>query len=80
MTYTVKEIFYTLQGEGTHAGQAGGLLPLLRLQPLDGARGGSRDRDLHASATPTSSASAPTAASSARRTNSPTRSRVAGRP
>ena len=28
MTYRVKEIFYTLQGEGTHAGRAGRVLPV----------------------------------------------------
>ena len=47
MTYTVKEIFYTLQGEGAQRRAARGLLPLLRLQPLERAREGSRDGGVH---------------------------------
>ena len=39
MTYAVKELFYTLQGEGANAGRPGGLLPVRRLQPLDRPRG-----------------------------------------
>ena len=80
MTYTVKEIFYTLQGEGTHDGQTGGLLPLLRMQPLDGARGGSREARSAPSVTPTSLVSDRTVGSSARRMISPMQLRVAGRP
>ena len=44
-TYTVKEIFYTLQGEGTHDGAPGGILPLRRLQSLERTRG-DREGDL----------------------------------
>ena len=36
MSYAVKEIFYTLQGEGAQRRPAGGVLPLRRLQPVDG--------------------------------------------
>ena len=46
MTYRVKEIFYTLQGEGTHAGRAGGVLPVHQLQPVDRPGKGSRSRGL----------------------------------
>ena len=46
MTYTVKEIFYTLQGEGAQRGHAGRVLPLRRLQSVDGSRGGPRDGGL----------------------------------
>jgi organic radical activating enzyme len=35
MTYQVKEIYFTLQGEGAHTGRGAVLLPLRRLQPLD---------------------------------------------
>ena len=38
MTYSVKEIFYTLQGEGAQRRHAGGVLPLCRLQPVDRPR------------------------------------------
>ena len=65
MTYAVKEIFYTLQGEGAQRRTARGVLPLRRLQPLDRARGGPRHARSASSATPTSSApTAPAAASS----------------
>ena len=77
VTYAVKEIFYTLQGEGAQRRPAGGVLPLRRLQPLDRPRGGPRARRSARSATPTSSA--PTArgggkfrtAADARRRRSP---------
>lgn len=35
MTYSVKEIFYTLQGEGGECGETGGLLPLCGLQSVE---------------------------------------------
>jgi hypothetical protein len=38
--YAVKEIFYTLQGEGANTGTPGGVLPLRGMQPVVGARGG----------------------------------------
>ena len=61
-------------GRGRQRRPPGGLLPLRRLQPLDRARGGSRDRRSARSATPTSSApTARTAASSRPPTSSPTR-------
>ena len=79
MTYTVKEIFYTLQGEGTHAGRPA---VFCRFSGCNLWTGREEDR-----------ASAickfcdtdffgvgPTVASSARRTISPMRLRVAGRP
>ena len=47
MSYAVKEIFLTLQGEGGQAGRAGGVLPLRRLQPVDRARAGPGRRRLH---------------------------------
>ena len=47
MSYAVKEIFLTLQGEGGAGGPAGGVLPLRRLQPLDRPRAGPRQRGLH---------------------------------
>ena len=37
MTYRVKEIYYTLQGEGTHTGRADCVLPVHQLQPVDRA-------------------------------------------
>ena len=40
MSYSVKEIYYTLQGEGVHAGRAGRVPALRGLQPVDGPRGG----------------------------------------
>ncbi len=42
MSYAVKEIYYTLQGEGAQTGRAGGLLPLCRVQSLVRTRAGSR--------------------------------------
>ena len=44
MSYAVKEIFLTLQGEGGQAGPRGGVLPLRRLQPVVRPRGGPRRR------------------------------------
>ena len=41
MTYAVKEIFYTLQGEGANAGRPAVFLPLCWLQSVDGLE---RDR------------------------------------
>ena len=65
MSYAVKEIFYTLQGEGAKAGPAGRVLPLRRLQSLVGPGGGPGHQPSAASATPTSSApTAPAAAAS----------------
>ena len=43
MSYAVKEMFLTLQGEGVNAGPPRGVRALRRLQSLVGARGGSRD-------------------------------------
>ena len=37
VAYRVKEIFYTLQGEGAQAGRPGRVLPVRRLQPVDRA-------------------------------------------
>ena len=54
MSYAVKEIFLTLQGEGAHAGRRGGVLPFLRLQSLERPRAGSRAPPSASSATPTS--------------------------
>ena len=56
MSYAVKEIFLTLQGEGGQAGRRGGVLPLRRLQPVERARAGPRRAPSAPSATPTSSA------------------------
>ena len=65
MSYAVKEIFYTLQGEGAQHRAPRRLLPVRRLQPVDGPRAGPRDRAICSSATPTSSApTAPAAAGS----------------
>ena len=44
--YAVKEIFYTLQGEGANAGPRRRVLPLCRLQSVVRPRAGSRDRRL----------------------------------
>ena len=46
MSYAVKEIFYTLQGEGAQTGRAGSLLPFRWMQPLVGARTGPCISDL----------------------------------
>ena len=46
MTYRVKEIYYTLQGEGTHTGRAGRVLPVHQLQPVDRAGTGPGPRGL----------------------------------
>jgi len=35
VSYAVKEIFLTLQGEGAHTGRAAVFLPVFRLQPLE---------------------------------------------
>ena len=45
--YTVKEIFYTLQGEGAQAGMSCGVSALHGLQSLDGTRAGPCARSLH---------------------------------
>ena len=37
MSYKVKEIFYTLQGEGAHAGRAAVFCRFSSLQPVDRA-------------------------------------------
>ena len=39
MTYKVKEIFYTLQGEGTHAGRPAVFCRFSFVQPVDRPRG-----------------------------------------
>ena len=44
MSYAVKEMFLTLQGEGVNAGRARGVRALRRLQSVVGARAGPRDR------------------------------------
>ncbi len=44
--YAVKEIFYTLQGEGANAGSRRRVLPLCRLQSVVRPRAGSRHRRL----------------------------------
>ena len=79
MTYTVKEIFYTLQGEGTHAGRPA---VFCRFSGCNLWTGREEDREsaICTSATPTSSVSGPTVASSARRTNSPMPLPIAGHP
>jgi 7-cyano-7-deazaguanine synthase len=46
MSYTVRELFHTLQGEGRAGGPRGGVLPLQRVQPVDGARAGPPPRRL----------------------------------
>ncbi len=81
MTYAVKEIFLHAAGRGRPGRPAGGVLPLRRLQSVERARAGPRQRRLHASATPTSSAwTAPAAASSRTPpTRWPPRSRRTGR-
>ena len=47
MTYAVKEIFYTLQGEGANTGRPAVFCRFAGLQPLDGPRAGSGERRLH---------------------------------
>ncbi len=46
MSYAVKEIFLTLQGEGAHAGRAAVFCRFSRLQPLERPRAGPRHRHL----------------------------------
>ena len=62
--YAVKEIYYTLQGEGMQTGRARRLLPLRRLQSLVGPRGRTAPAPSAISATPISSAPTGRAAAS----------------
>ena len=65
MTYAVKEIFYTLQGEGAHTGRPAVFCRFAGCNLWTGREQDRAERGLHSSATPTSSApTAPAAASS----------------
>ena len=79
MTYSVKEIFYTLQGEGANAGRAAVFCRFAGCNLWTRPRGRIEPRPSASSATPTSSApTAPAAGGSPRPPTSPAPSAAAG--